>query len=271
MRLSLALLFLTSTASADKMSAAAQAKLEAGVELHEAGDYAAAVEAFREGFQLQPHRDFLYAIGQSERKRGNCKAAIDAYRAFLAEKPPAKEAHKAETNIRRCEVKLAEQPDAAPGDPRSGPGPGSRPEPATQVEPEPAPTPPVSVPPERAPPAAPAPATAPAPIEADDGSRLDWVTTTLYAAGGMSIAVGGALLIMANGSANEANSAGTLEDYEDKRIATRNLRYGGYATIVVGTALVGAGVVRMVLRDREATVGTALLPGGAAVVVGGRF
>jgi hypothetical protein len=265
MRVVVVCLLLSSVAAAQKMSAAAQKKLDEGVALHEAGDYAGAIEAFRAGYQAHPHRDFLYAIGQSERKRGNCRGAIEAYRAFLAEKPPAKEAHKAETNIGRCEVKLAEEKPAEPPPAKKPePTPEPRAEPPPRPQPEPAPLA-ETRPPERAPPRATEATPAP-----DDGG-LDWVTTTLYASGGMAIAIGGALLIMANGSANEANSAGTLDEYAEKRSATGNLRLVGFGALVVGTALVGGGVVRMVLRNQERSVGTALVPGGAVLVLGGRF
>jgi tetratricopeptide (TPR) repeat protein len=84
------------------MSAAARPYFESGAARYEAGDYAAAIEAFDKGRRLDPHPDFLYAEAQAYRRSGDCTRAISLYQSFLATHPPEEEAERARANMERC-------------------------------------------------------------------------------------------------------------------------------------------------------------------------
>jgi tetratricopeptide (TPR) repeat protein len=96
------------------MKPAARALLTKGLRAYEVQRYAEAIESFREGYQLDPRPEFLYALGQAERMSGDCRRAIEAYRAFLRSGPTAVQAGSAEKNIARCESQLAAAPPAEP-------------------------------------------------------------------------------------------------------------------------------------------------------------
>jgi tetratricopeptide (TPR) repeat protein len=99
-------------AGAEPIHPQARKYLERGIALYAAGKYDEAVTELRAGLLVKEHPDLWYALGQSERKRGDCVKAIDAYRAFLRSSPPAEEAKRAQANIARCEAIL--EPPAAP-------------------------------------------------------------------------------------------------------------------------------------------------------------
>src|SRR5258708_28070188 len=82
----------------------ARARLDAGLRDFQNHAYDAAIAEFREGYRLQPHPDFLYALAQAERMSGDCAGAVQAYRQFLQTDPPANEAEIAKYNIARCEA-----------------------------------------------------------------------------------------------------------------------------------------------------------------------
>lgn len=93
-----------------KPSPAAAPYLERGLRFYATQRYADAVAELTAGYQVDPHPDFLYAIGQSHRMSGDCKAAIDAYRAYLRTEQPALESQRAQDQIQRCEAKAAPPP-----------------------------------------------------------------------------------------------------------------------------------------------------------------
>ena len=86
------------------MSPTAAPYLERGLRFYATQRYREALAEFRSGYELDPHGDFLYAIGQAERLGGNCAAAVAAYRAYLRTEPPELEATKATGQIERCEA-----------------------------------------------------------------------------------------------------------------------------------------------------------------------
>jgi tetratricopeptide (TPR) repeat protein len=89
--------------STTEVSSSAAPYLERGLRFYATQQYADALVELRAGYAIDPHPDFLYAIGQAERLSGNCKAASEAYRAYLRTSPPALEASRAQTQIERCE------------------------------------------------------------------------------------------------------------------------------------------------------------------------
>lgn len=91
------------------MKPEARALWDEGQTLYAAGDYAAAIERFRRGRALDPRPEFLYAIGQAQRKAGQCREAIESYRAFIVESSSEKQVEAARLQIDRCERELDEE------------------------------------------------------------------------------------------------------------------------------------------------------------------
>jgi tetratricopeptide (TPR) repeat protein len=77
--------------------------LRLGLARYTDGDFKGAIDAFLTGNQLDPRPAFLFAIGQAERRRGDCAAAIVYYERFLASSPPESQAAAARDQRDRCE------------------------------------------------------------------------------------------------------------------------------------------------------------------------
>jgi tetratricopeptide (TPR) repeat protein len=73
-----------------------------GAALYDAGKLDRALEEFERGQRAGPHPDFLYAMAQVHRRKGNCAQAIRLYVDFLASGPPRAEAERARANVERC-------------------------------------------------------------------------------------------------------------------------------------------------------------------------
>ena len=97
-------------ARAQAMDPDARAHFDNGIALFAAKDYDKAIDELLEGYFIDAQPDFLYAIGQVYRVRGDCTRAIGTYKAFLRKAPPVAKAQKARKNIERCEKELAANP-----------------------------------------------------------------------------------------------------------------------------------------------------------------
>jgi tetratricopeptide (TPR) repeat protein len=102
------------------MNPEARELLERAVRYYETQEYEQAIDALKQGYQLDPQPAFLYTLGQAERSRGNCARAIEAYRSFLRTHPPEKQAQLAHVNIERCTEEL-KHPAAPPPAPSTTP------------------------------------------------------------------------------------------------------------------------------------------------------
>lgn len=70
---------------------------------HKAGDYSAAVSAFKEAYVLAPSPGLLFNIAQSYRLDGSCDEAAWMYRRFLDTNPHGKQREIAETQLSTVE------------------------------------------------------------------------------------------------------------------------------------------------------------------------
>ena len=61
---------------------------ERGRELHDRGDYARAIVAFKEAYVLAPSPGLLFNLAQAYRLQGNCDDAALMYRRYIASTPP---------------------------------------------------------------------------------------------------------------------------------------------------------------------------------------
>lgn len=86
----------TSAAAADggdPVPPKARKLAERGRELHERGDYARAIAAFKEAYVLAPSPGLLFNLAQAYRLQGNCDDATLMYRRYLAAAPTSMEEH----------------------------------------------------------------------------------------------------------------------------------------------------------------------------------
>jgi tetratricopeptide (TPR) repeat protein len=218
--------------------------LALGLSRYESGDWKGAVEAFHKGHELDPRPQFLFAIAQAERRRGNCKAAVVYYDRFLATSPPAEQEQAATTQLRRCEGVLAkEQLDT----------------------PKPEPTPVVAL--------------APAPLPQREPDAPPWYTDGVtVATGGVSAALlltGGAFYLAADGAATEAGDAQTYAEYADLKERAELRQNFAIVSVSVG-AIVGGYAIYRIVRGRparrEAPERVHLNAGpGVGLAIGGRF
>jgi tetratricopeptide (TPR) repeat protein len=109
-RLIVGLLLVSAATPAFAQLTSAQTYLDRGLRSYAVGQYPEAIADFRAGYKLEPRPDFLYALGQAERMSGDCRAAVNSYRAFLRTSPPGVAAESARQNIDRCEKQLAAAP-----------------------------------------------------------------------------------------------------------------------------------------------------------------
>jgi len=140
-----------------RAAAEARRHLERGNALYQHGRYDDAIRELLAGYGVDPRPDFLYALGQAERKRGDCKAAIGYYQRYVDSGQSPQRTVAVLVQIDRCKQELA----AAPVTPPSKP-PAATSEPATP----PSDAPPETTPPASATAAAPPEAAAPAPLAA---------------------------------------------------------------------------------------------------------
>ena len=255
--ITIALCFVTRGALAQTrpMKGEAKAHFDRGSRYYDTQLYDEALAEFRLGYQVDPHRDFLYSIGQAERLRGNCKSAVEAYKAFLRTNPPPQEAALAQGNIGRCE---------SPASVETGP----KPAPDSKTAPEPAP------------PAAPptAPPRPPSASAATGPWYTDWLGDALSGAG-IALAAGGVVaLFIGNGAAASANRASTLDEYESDASRAHGARTVGVVGLIGGGVLTAAGVVRYLTRPWGSSsapptvqVGGAIEKGGGVVAIVASF
>src|SRR5262249_17380323 len=62
-------------------------RLDSAMKLYKEHKYDEAIKQLREGYALQGSPVFLFALGQAERMRGNCREAVIYYQAFLDAHP----------------------------------------------------------------------------------------------------------------------------------------------------------------------------------------
>jgi hypothetical protein len=215
------------------LTSEAQAHLQRGLRLYDTQSYEQAIAEFRAGYQLVPHPDFLYALAQAERMRGNCKHAIDAYRAYLRTRPPEKGARLARSNIARCEAALEAASELAP------------------------------------PPSAPPPRPIPPPRTEELPWYSDHVGNAVAGAAVVTFGVGATLLVLGSRHATAANEGATFEEYEAEAETSRRHRIIGGITVGVGAGLMVGALLRYRLHERpRRPVDIQVAPGPEGAVIG---
>ena len=252
-RLLLVLLLVASSgtghAEPTPMSDAARAYFERGEALYAAGDYARAIEELERGQRLEPHPDFLYVLGQTYRKQGDCQKAVAQYQAFLATQPSEAEAVRASANIVRAIAdawRARKDEEAA----------------RTQF-----------TCPARAPTPAPPP---PPPLRTERPWYRDRVGGVLAGAAVLGLAAGATFLVRGEQYIRRANEATTLKQVEELGAQGDRARTIGTVCIIAGGALAVGAAVRYVTRPRRRSTPTtaiAVSPQATSLVLlwGGAF
>ncbi|MDQ3367731.1 MAG: tetratricopeptide repeat protein [Myxococcota bacterium] len=212
---------------------AAQSHIERATALHGEGNFAAALEELTTAYTLDPRPELLYAIGQVHVQLGNCTQAITFYERFLSTKPAAGPAGAAREAIETCK--------SAPPTPE--------PEPAV-VAPEPTPEP-------RAPEPQP-------PIAEQPAGPGPWYTDKLGDAlvgGGLVLGVASVFFYQgARGKLDDAEAAASYDEHVELVDEAKSKRTLAAGLAVGGVVLVGAGIVRYMLRDKGETSRVAVTP-----------
>jgi hypothetical protein len=253
---SLLVVLAVGTARGDEAHDVAQKHVDHGLRLYDIAKYAEAIAELKTGYEIEPRPEILYTIGQAERLRGDCKKAIEAYRAFLRSHPVAKRASSARQNIARCQTELAQAPPPPP------------PEPPPVVAPPPSPPPvaAVVVPPSAAP-------------QAERRWYHDWVGATLVSAGVAALAVGAGLWAVGNQRIDDANTAPRYDQFATAASGeggAQSLQAAGITCVAAGLVSIAAGATRYLLlgraeRRRAATISAAVSPAGGALFMTTRF
>lgn len=218
--------------------------LDRGLAYYEQRQFERAIAEFLTGYEIDPQPQFLFALGQSERRSGDCASARVYYQRFLATSPPARQVAAANMQLRACRAAL-----------QNGPG-------SERPAPSPEPVQPVFV----------------APVA--DASPAPWyhdlLGDSLLALGTASVATGVILVVKSRSDAGRAGWAETYPEYDTALKSARQSRLLGITALAAGTALV-AGAAYRFHRSRQREERFALVPdiqplkGGLAVGLGGRF
>ena len=225
-----------------RMKPEARLHYDRGLKLYERHQYDDAITELRAGLAIDPQPDLLYALGQAERRRGNCVRAIEYYQACLGLVKEPAAAAALRVQIERCKVEASEPKEE----------PAQLPAPAVETPPPVAPSPAPVVTPPAPPPAAPPPVAAP-PAPAPAARRARWSHDAVgWSLVGVGLAAGGAGGAMMGVAHAQLDAAGdSYQRYADARDAP-TLWTAGVVTVSVGGALVVAGVVRLaVVAARE--------------------
>jgi hypothetical protein len=200
-----------------------------GLRLFGVKDYERAAAKFRAAYAADPQPDFLFAGAQAERLRGNCPAAAEGYRAFLATQPNEEQASLARMHLERCERVIAElAPKTEPKD--------------SVVD-------------------------APPPLAERSPWYKDVWGGVLVGTGLAATVVGVILYSSSSSDADAAGRAGTIEEYRSRLDSAETKRTAAIISLAAGGALIIGGALRYVLRDgREPTV--SLGPGPSRALLG---
>ena len=205
-------------------------------------DYAAAAREFAVAYKLDANPKYLFNLALAQRLGGDCRAAIESYRAYLATVPPDLNAKNANIGIAKCEEILAaipkppEEPVEKPIEPVGEPKPVEPPKP---IE-----TPPIE------------------PIEPRKAHR-DRLGIGLLIGGGVAAGASFTFWMLARSAASSTHDVGSLEDYEANRDRAEGFQALSLISGGVSIALFAGSVIRF------ATVKPA--GDGVTVAVGGKF
>jgi tetratricopeptide (TPR) repeat protein len=241
-------------------SGTADAYLARGLAHYRAGEFEKAIKAFLAGYKIEPQREFLFALGQAERRSGDCASALSYYRRFIATTPPARQEQAARLHIQNCEKALVSGPVAGDRPParalrRTAPRVerDRRGRAVVAVAPQPAPS---------------APSASPWYHDMPGGILLGTGTAAVLAGAGFMVA--------SETARDRAGWAATYPEYDLEVSSARRYRLWGIAAMSAGTAVVAGAIYRYHRRSRQRSretreIGISPSSGGLTISLGGRF
>ena len=216
---------------------------DAGYRHVERSEWDAAVDEYQAAYAIDHDPVSIYAIGRVHIQRGDCAAAIDAFRRFLELRPSPRARTSAAAEIAKCEAVLAA---AAP----APDGPAAVDEPIV-IAPPPAP-----------------------PHRRQRPFSSDPLGSVLVGGGVVAGGLGAYFYVRARGELCDDPCTGSYQAYQDGLERARTWRTTAVIAGSVGAGLIVAGTIRW-LTHRDAAddveVAWSPRPGGGAVVLGGRF
>jgi tetratricopeptide (TPR) repeat protein len=215
-------------AAEDRPSKWAKTLSDEAAKQFDLGEYEQALQSYKAAYLEKPDPVFLFNIGQCYRLLGKPEEAAGAYKSYLRKRPDAPNRALVEQFIGDAERAIRD---------RTAPPTGT-------VAPE-------SPKPETKPPEVVAP-----PIPAPRHHRK--LGIALAAAGGVVAIVGAALVGYGTVSGNDANSAATVRDRNDRIDTGNHLDIAGGVLLSVGAATAVAGVLVLVLPSSSERPRTAL-------------
>jgi tetratricopeptide (TPR) repeat protein len=215
--------------------------MEAGLAAYRAGDYDAAIAAFRAAHAADGRPSALFAMAQAERMNGDCAAAVADYDRFLATRPTERQAAAAREMRARC----ADDAPAA----------GTAPAPA---------------------PAAVAPSVPPPRVVAGPAGPTPWyhdrVTDGLVAGAGVLAAVALGFSLAGDSAAANASAADTYAAHAAAADRASRHRVAGAVSLAGAAVLGGVAAWRIVHHHRAAERAIAVAPGpGVGLALVGSF
>lgn len=225
--------------SKPKPTREAKAHFNKALEFYKAEDWAAAAAEFEAAYQETPSPDYLYAWGQAERKRGECRKALELFRQFVDTGPSETSLKAANTLIASCEEEIErEGPVAVPPPPPAGDGDGDA---TDQPEPEPNPR-------------AEGPEADTGPDE--QGPQTPWgrdpAGASLTAIGSVFVLTGGGLLAIGGAQGSAAQDADDYGGFRAEREQSIALTVSGGVVGGVGLGLLIGGIVRYAVVAKRA-------------------
>jgi hypothetical protein len=270
--------------AAPKPKEEAKRRIDRAAALHKQGKYDDALAELEAAYKLDPQVDLLFAIGQVYAKLGRCDEARTEFEQFAAKKKTKQASQIVDQAIAACIPKAP--PVSPPVEPAAPPPTISAPAPEPAPEPEPAPAASVPVSPSAshtdvAPPTTFAAATSGSASDLHttaESSPRPWYRDTL---GDGLVVVGVAAAVVgfieyrgATSKLDDAETAGTLAQYDQLVDDAHGKRTLSVVFFAGGAALVGAGIARYVFHDRgRESHGVAIVPshGGGLLTWSGGF
>lgn len=270
-----------------------KAHMNRAAKAHKAKKFEVALTELEAAYAIDPQPKLLFAIAQVQAKLDRCDGAVDNYEKFLASTKNKQTQSIVKQAIAACKTKIAA---AAPAPARTPP-----PDDTVFRDKKPIETTPRSVEMKVADPRPPEPVLelAPEPTHVEDDAPpslgppslgraesppspggTPWykdVVGDALVVGGLAAGAASVFMYMkATGELDDAEAAGSLDQYEDGIARAHDHRTYAVIFAGAGVVLLGGGLLRYALHDRGETRppgGVALAPtsGGAVVTWGGGF
>jgi tetratricopeptide (TPR) repeat protein len=99
----------TTTAEAQPANAKARTLFEKGSQAYREARYEQAIDLFRQAYELDPHPELVYNVGQAYEKLGDVSNALRSFREYLRQAPSASDKTSVEDRIKNLERRLSER------------------------------------------------------------------------------------------------------------------------------------------------------------------